>query len=43
MTFDKIKISYLLYNTLNFFVKSQHFILIEDNFNLAKGGNNIHE
>lgn len=43
MTFDKIKIFRLLYNTLNFFVKGQHLILIEDYFNSAKGGNNIHE
>jgi hypothetical protein len=43
MTFDKIKMSYLLYNTLNFFVKGQHFILIGDYFNLPKVSNNNHE
>jgi len=41
--FDEIKMSRWLYNTFNFYVKGQRFILIEDYFNLSNVGNNIHE
>lgn len=43
MTFDEIKMSRSLYNTFNFYVKGQHFILIEDYFNLSNVGKNIYE